>query len=86
MTSAGVSSCSEQCVAGHLRTSSQLACIFGHNGRAGMEPNQMPDSGLPGGAVHHLLNESPAHLPPPESSMLPHHLVMCMCGFLLLLL
>ena len=37
---------------------------------AGMEHSQMPDSGLPGGAVHHLLNDSPAHLPSAKSSML----------------
>ena len=31
----------------------------------------MPDSGLAGGAVHHLLTDSPAQLPSAESSMSP---------------
>lgn len=46
----------------------------------------MPDSGLAGGAVHHLLDDSPAQLPSPESSMPPHQLVMSRIGLLLLLL
>ena len=47
-----------------------------------MESDQTPDSGLPGGAVHHLLDASPAHLPSPESSTLSHHPVTCRSSLL----